>query len=152
MKIGDFVIATGATLFAIFILYEIRDFPPARGGEPGPAFFLRLIAVFLILMGGIVAYRAFTRRGEGRKIKIGFNEIKNVVRTAGFRNVVVTILATAIYLIVLGHLSFIPATMLFLFILMKVLGVSIVKSLILSPSITLFIFVLFSVFLKVVLP
>lgn len=152
MKIGDFVIAIGAILFAVFIFYEIRDFPPARGGEPGPAFFLRLIATLLILMGCIVAYRAFTRRGEGGKIKIGLNEIKYVVSTAGFRNVAVIILATAIYLIVLGYLGFIPATLLFLFILMKALGVSIVKSLIFSPCITMFIFCLFSVILKVVLP
>lgn len=152
MKIGDFVTGTGAILFALFIFYETRDFPPARGGELGPAFFLRLIAVFLIIMGCIVLYRALATRREGRKIKIGLNEIKNAVTTAGFRNVAVTILATLIYMVVLGHLSFIPATMLFLFIVMKALGVSIVKSLIFSPCITMFIFGLFSLLLKVVLP
>lgn len=150
MKIGDFVTGIGAVLLALFIFYEIRAFPLARGGEPGPAFFLRIIAVFLIIMGCIVVYQAFTTKG--RKTKISLNEIKNVVNTAGFRNVAVTIVATIIYILVLGHLSFIPATILFLFIIMKALGVSIVKSLILSPLVTMFIFSLFSLILKVVLP
>lgn len=152
MKIGDVITGIGAILFAFFIFYETRDFPAARGGELGPALFPKILGAVLIITGCIVVYRAFMARGEARKTNVGLRKIRNVVGTAGFRNVAVLIAATAIYIIVLGYLSFIVATMLYLFIVMKAFGVSIVRSLIFSPCITMFIFCLFSLALKVALP
>lgn len=150
MRAGDLVTGIAAIFLALFIFFETRGYPPPRGTEPGPAFFPMLLAGVLIIVGCIVIYQAFTA-DKGKKTGIGL-EAKKAIMTPGSRNVVVTLVATIVYIIVLGYLGFVPATLLFLFVLMATLGVPILKSFVFSFAATIFVFYLFSNILKVILP
>ncbi len=72
--------------------------------------------------------------------------------SAGLRNVAVTIVAIVAYIAVVDRLGFAPTTLVFLFVLMKTYGLTAPKSVAASCVITGFVYVLFSVLLRVVLP
>jgi putative tricarboxylic transport membrane protein len=55
MKLHDALIAALLIVFAVAIVWHVRDFPPMPGQTFGPALFPTLIAVALILSGVLLA-------------------------------------------------------------------------------------------------
>jgi putative tricarboxylic transport membrane protein len=148
----DAITGTGVVGFAVFVLVYAMDFPPAKGTDFGPALFPRVIASILLLLGGLVLYRA-ARVRSGAQDRTGEAEVDSLTTTtAGMRNVLITIVAVVAYILVVDALGFIPTTVVFLFALMKTYGLTSLKSILFSCLITGFVYVLFSILLRVVLP
>ena len=148
----DVVTGSGVIGFAAFILLYSMGFPPAKGTDFGPALFPRVIASILLLLGALVLYRAWRVR-SGAQDCAGEAEADSLATTAaGMRNVLVTIVAVVAYILVVDMLGFIPTTIVFLFALMKTYGLTTLKSVLFSCLITGFVYVLFSMLLRVVLP
>mgnify|MGYP000431801934 CR=1 FL=1 len=148
----DIVTGTGVIGFAIFVLAYSMRFPAARGTDFGPALFPRVIASILVFLGLLVLLQAW--RIHAGKVACAVEETGDGLTASkvGMRNVMVTIVAIIIYIIVVGGLGFIPTTVVFLFALMKAYGLALVKSIVFSLIITGFVYVLFSMLLRVVLP
>jgi len=148
----DAVTGIGVIVFAIFILVFSMSFPAARGSDFGPALFPRVIASMLVVLGALLLFRA-------RRLRAGIGDCASeavadelTATAAGMRNVAVTIVAIVAYIAVVDRLGFIPTTLVFLFALMKTYGLTTIRSLVFSCLITGFVYVLFSVLLRVVLP
>jgi putative tricarboxylic transport membrane protein len=148
----DFITGGGVIAFAIFVLAYSASFPAAKGTDLGPSLFPRVIASILLLLGALVLYRA-ARVRSGAQVQSGEAEVDSVITTAaGMRNVLVTIVAVVAYILVVDALGFIPTTIVFLFVLMKTYGLTMLKSILFSCLITGFVYVLFAMLLRVVLP
>jgi len=68
------------------------------------------------------------------------------------RNVAVTVVAIVAYIAIVDPIGFTPTTLVFLFVLMKTYGLTTIRSVLFSCLITGFVYVLFSMLLRVVLP
>jgi putative tricarboxylic transport membrane protein len=148
----DVVTGSGVIGFAAFILLYSMDFPPAKGTDFGPALFPRIIASVLLLLGALVLYRA-ARVRSGAQDCTGEAEVDTLTTTAaGARNVLITIVAVVAYIMVVDALGFIPTTVVFLSALMKTYGLTKLKSVLFSCLITGFVYILFALLLRVVLP
>ncbi len=148
----DAVTGTSVVAFAIFILVFTIRFPVARGTDFGPALFPRVIASMLVVLGVLLLFRA-------RRLRAGIGDCASeavadelTATTAGMRNVAVTVVAIVAYIAVVDRIGFLPTTLVFLFALMKTYGLTTIRSVIFSCLITGFVFVLFSMLLRVVLP
>lgn len=127
-------------------------FPAARGTDFGPALFPRIIAAILAVLGALLLFRALRlRAGLGNCASEAVAD-ELTTTSAGMRNVAVTIVAIVIYIALVDRLGFIPTTLIFLFALMKTYGLTTIRSVVFSCLITGFVFVLFSMLLRVVLP
>jgi len=127
-------------------------FPAARGTDFGPALFPRVIAAMLVVLGTLLLFRA-------RRLRAGIGDWATeavadelTATSAGMRNVAVTIVAIVAYIAIVDRLGFIPTTLVFLFALMKTYGLTTIRSVVFSCLITGFVYVLFSMLLRVVLP
>ncbi len=149
----DIVTGAASIAFAGFVLVYSFRFPGARAADFGPALFPRLIAIILIVMGVLVLVQAWklrTRPPEECEVDPLDEQITPSFR--GLRNVAITIVAVVIYIAVVGDVGFIPTTLVLLFVLMKAYGLSILRSVLFSCLITGFVYVLFAMLLRVVLP
>ena len=148
----DVVTGAGVVAFAIFILVFSMHFPAARGTDFGPALFPRVIAAMLVVLGALLLFRA-------RRLRAGIGDCATeavadelTATSAGMRNVAVTIVAIVAYIAIVDRLGFIPTTLVCLFALMKTFGLTPIRSVVFSCLITGFVYVLFSMLLRVVLP
>ena len=148
----DAVTGTSVVAFAIFVLVFSIHFPAARGTDFGPALFPRVIASMLVVLGALLLFRA-------RRLRAGIGDCASeavadelTATAAGMRNVAVTVVAIVAYIAIVDRLGFTPTTLVFLFVLMKTYGLTTIRSVIFSCLITGFVFVLFSMLLRVVLP
>jgi hypothetical protein len=111
-----------------------------------------LIAVMLLVLGALVLFRGWKLR-TGRTDCAAEALAEELTTTAvGVRNLIVTIVSIVIYIVVVDNIGFIPTTVVFLFVLMKTYGLTIVRSIIFSCFIAGFVYVLFTMILRVVLP
>lgn len=148
----EFITGTGIIAFAIFVLASSVGFPAAKGTDLGPSLVPRVIAVMLLVLGALVLFRGWRLR-TGRTDCAAEAAGEELVTTAvGVRNLVVTIVAIVTYIIVVDNLGFIPTTVVFLFVLMKTYGLTTVRSIVFSCFIAGFVYVLFTMILRVVLP
>jgi len=148
----DIVTGTVIIAFASFVLAYSSTFPPAKGTDFGPSLFPRVVAVMLLVLGAILLLHVWR---TGAQIQLGATDTTNealVSSVAGVRNVVVTIVAIVAYIALVDRLSFVPTTLVFLFVLMKTYRLTTLRSIVASGVITGFVYVLFSVLLRVTLP
>lgn len=144
MKRNDIVAGAMFIALGVFIFTQTYKFPSLEKGHPGPDLFPNLLALLFIGFGSILIFKArklsFEKEEPSRttpkKISNGFFVLATV----------------AIYVGVVNALGFLITSAVLLFLLMKKLGVSLLKSSIASILITLFINLLFSKILRVPLP
>ena len=148
----DIITGTGAIAFAGFVIGMSFGFPASRGADFGPALFPRVIAAILILLGTAVLLQSRKGRMQAQDGEARVPEDQHPLTSAGLRNVIITVAVTVVYIVVVEKLGFIPTTAVFLFVLMKMFGLSLGRSLLFSCLCTGFVFVLFSMVLRVVLP
>lgn len=148
----DIATGTGVIVFAIFILVRSLTFPPARGTDFGPALFPRVVAAILLVLGTLVLLQVRRLRARAQSCTTDTTEEEPTTTIAGLRNVAVSIVTIVAYIAVVDRIGFIPTTLVFLFVLMKTYGLTAIKGAIASCFITGFVFVLFSLLLRVVLP
>jgi putative tricarboxylic transport membrane protein len=148
----DIITGAGAIAFAGFVIGMSFDFPASRGADFGPSLFPRVIAVALILLGTAVLLQSRKGRIHARDGEARVPEGQDILTSTGLRNVIITVAATVVYIAVVEKLGFIPTTAAFLLVLMKAFGLSTARSLVFSCLSTGFVFALFSMVLRVVLP
>ena len=148
----DIITGAGTIAFAGFVIGMSFSFPDSRGADFGPALFPRLIAVVLILLGISVLLQSRKGRIQAQDAEAQIPEGQHTLTSTGLRNVTITVATTVVYIVVVEKLGFIPTTAVFLLVLMKMFGLSTARSLIFSCLSTGFVYVLFSVVLRVVLP
>ncbi|MCK9357608.1 MAG: tripartite tricarboxylate transporter TctB family protein [Dehalococcoidia bacterium] len=148
----DIVTGTVIIAFACFVLAYSSTFPPAKGTDFGPSLFPRVVAVMLLILGAILllhVWRAGAQAQSSAAVRAG-GELSTT--SAGVRNVVVTVIAIVAYIALVDRLGFVPTTLVFLFVLMKTYRLTTLRSIAASCVITGFVYVLFSVLLRVTLP
>ncbi len=149
----DIVTGTVIVAFACFVLAFSSTFPPAKGTDFGPSLFPRVVAVMLLVLGILVLVHVW--KGEARvqsSATDGTGGEEVTATPAGLRNVAVSIVIIAAYIALVDRLGFIPTTLVFLFALMKTYGLTTLRSIVSSCVITGFVYVLFSLVLRTVLP
>ena len=145
---------TGSVIIALacFVLAYSSTFPPAKGTDFGPSLFPRVVAVVLLFLGILVLVHVW-RAGARVQSSVTNGTGEEVTATpAGLRNVAVSIVIIAAYIALVDRLGFIPTTLVFLFALMKTYGLTTLRSIVSSVVITGFVYVLFSIVLRTVLP
>jgi len=147
-------IATGTAImaFACFVLAYSTTFPPAKGTDFGPSLFPRVVAVMLFVLGALVLFQVWRTRAQVEACPPKAAAGAAARTSVGLRNVAVTIAAVVAYIVVVDLAGFIPTTLVFLFVLMKTYGLTTLKGIAASCFITAFVYVLFSVLLRVTLP
>lgn len=148
----DIATGTAVVAFASFIIVYSSTFPPAKGTDFGPSLFPRVVAVMLLVLGALVLVRTWRTRAQPR-VGAADEATGDLAPTStGLRNVAVTIVAVVAYIAVVHRVGFIPTTLVFLFVLMKTYGLTVTRGIAASCLITGFVYVLFSVLLRVTLP
>ncbi len=149
----DIVTGSASIAFAGFVLIYSQRFPGPRGTDLGPALFPQVVAAILLVMGALVLVQAYRLRKQPPEECEPDPLDEQITPTFhGLRNVAITIVAVIAYIAVVGTAGFIPTTLVMLFVLMKAYGLSVLRSVLFSCLITGFVYVLFAMLLRVVLP
>lgn len=145
MKKDD--ILSGCILIAIsiYFLRESNSLPPSSLGIPGSAFFPRLVCFAFVIFGGILIIRSFKKGEAERKITLILKQ--DLIR------VLAVILLCGIYIFSIPFLGFILTSILFIVFLMFIFQVKRIGIIILwGFLVTLIIYFIFKILLKVPLP
>jgi len=140
-------ILSGCILIAIsiYFLRESNSLPPSSLGIPGSAFFPRLICFAFVIFGGILIIRSFKKGEAERKITLILKQ--DLIR------VLAVILLCGIYIFSIPFLGFILTSILFIVFLMFIFQVKRIGIIILwGFLVTLIIYFIFKILLKVPLP
>ncbi|MBM4339229.1 MAG: tripartite tricarboxylate transporter TctB family protein [Deltaproteobacteria bacterium] len=145
MKRNDIIAGIIFIVLGIFIFTQTWNYPsPPEKGHPGPGLFPNLLALLFIGFGTAVILKARKPAPtETEGASVGPRRISNALFVLG---IVVS------YVVVVNTVGFLITSAVLLFLLMKKLGVTLLKSTIASIMITLFINLLFSKILRVPLP
>ena len=144
MKRNDIIGGSIFIALGIFIFTQTWNYPSLEEGHPGPDLFPNILALLFIGFGLALILKArklVPTETEGAVL--GPRRISNALFVLGI---------VAAYVAVVNTVGFLITSAILLFILMKKLGVTILKSAVASIMITLFINVLFSKILRVPLP
>ena len=146
MKKNDIIAGGIFIVLGIFIFTQTFSYPSPEKGHPGPDLFPNLLALLFIIFGGVLIFKA-------RKLSSRVEEISEVPpRPKRIINAFFVMGIIVVFVALVNLLGFLVTSTVLLFVLMKKLGVSLLKSAITSIVLTLFINLMFSKILRVPLP
>jgi len=146
MKKND-IIAGGIFIgLGIFIFTQTFTYPSPEKGHPGPDLFPNLLALLFMIFGGVLVFKAFKTSVREEESSESPPKPKKIINAFFVMGVI------AVFVALVNLLGFLVTSAVLLFILMKKLGVSLLKSAITSIVLTLFINLMFSKILRVPLP
>lgn len=144
MKRNDIIAGAIFIALGIFIFTQTIRYPsPLEKGHPGPGLFPNLLALLFIGFGLALILKARKLISAEVEMTPGPKKISNVLSVLAI---------VAIYVGAVNFAGFLITSAVLLFLLMKKLGVTILKSAIASIVITLFVNLMFSKILRVPLP
>jgi putative tricarboxylic transport membrane protein len=143
MKKNDIIAGGIFIALGIFIFTQTWNYPSPEKGHPGPDLFPNILALLFIGFGLALIIKA-------RKLIFAKAEIVSGPRRIS--NALIVLAIVAVYVGVVNFVGFLVTSAVLLFLLMKKLGVTILKSAVASVIITLFINLMFSKILRVPLP
>jgi len=146
MKISDSLLGLGAIAFGVLIISLTHNFPSLEGGYPGPALFPRILGGLFILFGGILSFQSIKKHGLANLVQ------KGETYWPAFTNYLSVGAAVIAYMVLVEVLGFVLTAFLILTLLMKKMGVSLLKSTLIAIATSLSINLLFGKFLLVPLP
>ena len=146
MKKNDVLAGLVFIALGIFIFTQTVSYPSPEKGHPGPGLFPNLLAILFIIFGGVLILKA----RKPANLSEGNPEIPAAPRR--IFNAFFVLAIIVIFLAVVNIVGFLITSAVLCFVLMKRLGVTILKSAIASVVITLFINLMFSKLLRVPLP
>lgn len=146
MKISDSLLGLGAIAFGVLIISLTHHFPSLEGGYPGPALFPRILGGLFILFGGILSFQSTKKSGLANLVQ------KGETYWPGFTNYLSVAAAVIAYMVLAEVLGFVLTAFLILTLLMKKMGVSLLKSVLIAIATSVSINLLFGKFLLVPLP
>jgi len=147
MRVSNTVIGLASIIFAVAVILFARTFPRLERGYPGPGLFPIVLAVLFILAGIILIIQGIRERE-----KIWKGSPPQSATLGGVINIFMVWGAVLFYISLSNFLGFLFTSLILLFTLMKWLRVTTFKSLIMSCSVTLGIYLLFAKVLMVPLP
>jgi len=146
MKKNDIIAGGIFIVLGIFIFTQTFSYPSPEKGHPGPDLFPNLLALLFIIFGGVLIFKT-------RKFSARVEEISEAPpRTKKIINAFFVMGVIVVFVALVNLLGFLVTSAVLLFVLMKKLGVSLLKSAITSIVLTLFINLMFSKILRVPLP
>lgn len=147
MKRNDLIAGMVFIALGIFIFTQTYSYPSLEKGHPGPGLFPNLLALLFMVFGGVLVVRS-------RRSGPSFQSIAppRGSKVAGILNAGSVLGLIVLFVLVVDHLGFLITSALLLFLLMKKLGVSLLRSAASSILITLFIHLMFAKLLRVPLP
>ena len=146
MKKNDVIFGGIFVALGIFILTQTFSYPSLEKGHPGPGLFPNLLALLFIIFSGVLilkARRPSPQTEEISETSSGSRKVSNAFFVLG---------VVALFVAIVNSVGFLVTSGVLLFVLMKKLGVSILKSAIATVLVTLFINLMFSKILRVPLP
>jgi putative tricarboxylic transport membrane protein len=146
MKLSDSVLGLGGMAFGGIILSLTQGFPSLEGGHPGPALFPRILAGLFIFFGLVLFIQ------ETRKSGFSILTHRTAIYWPGFMNYLCVAVAVIVYMLLVDSLGFVLTAILILILLMKKMGVSLLKSCLIAIVTSVSINLLFGKFLLVPLP
>jgi|YNPNPStandDraft_1061719.scaffolds.fasta_scaffold90762_2 putative tricarboxylic transport membrane protein len=147
MKRNDRIAGMIFIALGVFILTQTYSYPSLEKGHPGPGLFPNLLAILFMVFGGVLVARS--RRLDPSVASIEKPPKPTVERIANACSVLGLIV---LFVVAVDHVGFLITSALLLFLLMKRLGVSLLRSAASSILITLFINLMFAKLLRVPLP
>ncbi len=147
----DFIVGiVGLFIGFLFILLSL-DMPIliARG-YPGPSFFPIILSITAIADGSLMLIKYFRKRVVSGSI-ISTNKTVTL-RNPYLKNAVIFLIIITTYITSMPYLGFLLTSFIFLYIAQVIYGVSPIKALGIASGTTLFVYVLFIIVLKVVVP
>ena len=146
MKKKDIIAGLIFIALGIFIFTQTVSYPSLEKGHPGPGLFPNLLAILFIVFGGVLVFKA----RKPTSLPEGSPEVPAAPKR--IFNAFFVLAIIVIFVAVVNIVGFLITSAVLLFVLMKRLGVTILKSAIASLVITLFINLMFSKILRVPLP
>ena len=146
MKKNDIIAGLIFVALGIFIFTQTVSYPSLEKGHPGPGLFPNLLAILFIAFGGVLIFKA----RKPASLPEGGPEIPATPKR--IFNALFVLAIIVVFVAVVSFVGFLITSAILLFVLMKKLGVTILKSAIASVVITLFINLMFSKILRVPLP
>jgi putative tricarboxylic transport membrane protein len=144
MKRNDIIAGAIFIALGIFIFTQTIRYPtPLEKGHPGPGLFPNILALLFIGFGLALILKARRLISAGVEITSGSRKISNALFVLAI---------VAVYIGIVDFVGFLVTSAVLLFLLMKKLRVTILKSAIASIIITLFVNLMFSKILRVPLP
>jgi putative tricarboxylic transport membrane protein len=148
MKISDTIFGTAFILLALLVLWSASSLKTIPGQDVGPSAFPSLVAILLIVCGGLLTLRGLRERTATSWIS--FNPWTQSLPR--LRNFVLVIAGLIFYVLASDAIGFHICAMLILIPLFLSLEVSWPKALIIATAATIVVHLLFYKFLKVPLP
>lgn len=156
----DAIISVIIIIAAILFLIESQTLAGQALGEadPGVAFWPRIVLVIILFFASLnLAFIFWRNKDDLRYDQRAVSELLKSARITEFdpetKQFVVTIVLIGLYLVVLTDLGFLIATAIFLMLFLWNLEYrSVVKNVVLSVFLTLFVFILFGNFMNIALP
>jgi len=146
MKKNDIIAGGIFIALGIFIFTQTFTYPSPEKGHPGPDLFPNLLALLFMIFGGVLVFKAFKTSVREEESSESPPKPKKIINAFFVMGVI------AVFVALVNLLGFLVTSAVLLFILMKKLGVSLLKSAITSIVLTLFINLMFSKILRVPLP
>ncbi len=146
MKRNDIIAGIVFIALGIFIFTQTVSYHSLEKGHPGPGLFPNLLAILFIAFGGVLVFKA----RKPTSLPEGGPEIPAAPKR--ILNSFFVLATIVIFVAAVNSVGFLITSAVLLFVLMKRLGVTILKSAIASLVITLFINLMFSKILRVPLP
>jgi putative tricarboxylic transport membrane protein len=146
MRVSNTAIGLVLIVFASAVLVYVRTFPSLDNGYPGPALFPSVLAVLFIICGIGLIIQGIRAGEKLLKFDIGTLTRKGII------NILFVLAVILCYIYLSEYIGFLILSGVLLFVTPKWLGVSTLRSLILSVVVTLGIYLLFAKLLLVPLP
>ncbi len=140
----------GGGIFAalgIFILILTFQFPSLEGGHPGPSLFPRILAALFILFGGAVLGRGWKTSRRSAETPLPETPLPR-----DYLNPIFVLLLICTYMALSNWVGFFLTCSLVLFLMMARLRVPLLRNLVISILLTLFVDLMFARILRVPLP
>jgi len=150
MRLNDALIGAGFVLAGVVVFLSTLRFPRLDGGAPGPGLFPQVVAVLMIVAGGILAWSA--QAGRAADPVTPPTAIVPRLGAAGVVNTLMVFAAIIAFMVLAPSLGFLITSAGILFTLMWHLGTRPVRAALAAAGLTLFVYVLFGKALRVPLP
>lgn len=146
MKKYNIITSVLLVCIGIYVIFYSKKFDKIVNGTPGPGFWPGILGGLLIIFSSLLAVTTVFSRKEFVAHLID-------CRSRGFQQVFLMFFSMILFGIGLGELGFLPASLIFVVLIMRIMGVKSIRKLcVTSVSVTLSIYVVFVVFLGLVLP
>lgn len=152
----DIIVGITSLLLGVFIIMMCRDLPIfiARG-YPGPSFFPLILSSLSLLCGLILmirSYRNMRISKERDRSKQNIKYLEDAFKSLPVKNAIKYIISAAVYILLIPYIGFFLTSLMFMFLVQIIYEVPVLKALAVSFAAMFFIYLLFIVVLKVVVP